>query len=137
LFHFCTTEVNWRANGIGIYGGRNNRFEDILVKDVFTYHGIMIDSETFQCSAAAEKLTIQRITLLRTSGLFWGAVWPAIGGYKNKEQEVTITDVVINDTWYGVFRFEGPFHAVFTDFSINDFCQYTGSDPDGYYLFVH
>jgi hypothetical protein len=101
------------------------------VKDVFVYHGIMIDSETFQASAAAGTLTVQRITLLRTSGVFWSQVWAAFGLYKNKQQQVTISDIVVNDTWYGVFRFEGEFHATISNVDVSGFCKYTGSDPPG------
>lgn len=129
VIRFCTAELPWRANGIGLYGGKNNRIEDVIVRDVLTYHGIMVDSQTFPSVTASGQVTIERVTLLRTSGVFWGgAMWPAIGIYANGDQKVVMNDLEILDTWYGVFRFEGTSNNIFTNFKIEGYLQYDEED---------
>jgi hypothetical protein len=59
---------------MAFYGGRNHRAEEILIKDILTYPGIMANSGSFSCVAASETLTVTNVTLLRTGGLFFNGL---------------------------------------------------------------
>lgn len=126
IIRFCTAELTWRANGFGIYGGRNNLIQDCIAKDIMCYHGIMVDTGTFQSSPIAGTLLIERITLLRTSGTYFGQYWPAIGVYHNPGATLTFNDIDIFDCWYGVFRFKNEAYATFNRIRAEKFCQDAG-----------
>lgn len=129
---FCTAELTWRANGLGLYGGRNNVVSDLIIRDILVYHGIMVDGTTFPSVKPSGILTITRCTLLRTSGFFWGEqTYAAIGIYNNEGQKVTFKDLEVYDSWYGAIRNGGDGDFTFQNVLFDTFCNFECHEPGG------
>jgi hypothetical protein len=65
-----TVQLVWRANGIAIYGGQNNRAENNIIADTMNYPGIMLatDHDPVPFSGTT---TLANNLLLRCGGAFW------------------------------------------------------------------
>jgi len=67
VFRFNTIQVPWRANGLAIYGGKDNRIENNLCYDVVTYPGILI-SQSFDANPFEGTTVVQHNSLIRAGG---------------------------------------------------------------------
>ena len=104
-----TVLLPWRANGIAIYGGRDNRIENNLVYDTANYPGIMLATDHSPVPFSGTTL-IANNALYRCGGVFWnedqefGAITlfpsthPIVG--------VTIRDTEIVDSTYDGIQFK-------------------------------
>ena len=66
-----TVQLPWRANGIAIYGGANNRVENNLIYDTMTFPGIMLATDHSPLPFSGTTL-IANNGLFRCGGVFWG-----------------------------------------------------------------
>ncbi|WP_086669424.1 CARDB domain-containing protein [Lentzea kentuckyensis] len=91
-----TIALPWRANGIAIYGGANNRAENNVVSDTANYPGIMLatDHDPLPFSGTT---TLANNALYRTGGAFWGEA-QEFGAITLFSQNLAIPGVVIRDT---------------------------------------
>jgi hypothetical protein len=132
LFQFCTATCTWRANAFGVYGGKDITIDSCVAADVFVYHGLMIDSNTFECTKASGAVTVKNSVFLRTSGEYWGQYWAAVGIYDTAGATISISDSYILDTWYGAFRFRGDTKATISNVIVDKFCQAAGDWAVGF-----
>ncbi|WP_166851062.1 CARDB domain-containing protein [Isoptericola sp. BMS4] len=108
-FRNNTVQLPWRANGIAIYGGRDNSIENNLVYDTMNYPGIMLATDHSPLPFSGTTLVANN-GLYRTGGAFW-----------NEDQEfgaitlfpqthdivgVTIRDTEIVDSTYDGIQFK-------------------------------
>ncbi|SDF78203.1 Pectate lyase superfamily protein [Lentzea fradiae] len=105
-----TIALPWRANGIAIYGGSNNRAENNIISDTANYPGIMLATDHDPLPFGGTTLLANN-ALYRTGGAFW-----------NEDQEfgaitlfsdnlpipgVVIRDTEIHDSTYDGIQFKG------------------------------
>jgi len=84
VFRRCTGQLPFLANGGAIYGGRNNRIEDCLFKDISSGCGILISS-TFPTADEARKIdnnfsgttVVRNCELIRCGGYDHDWAWRA------------------------------------------------------------
>jgi hypothetical protein len=104
-----TVQLPWRANGIALYGGRNNSIENNLIYDTMTYPGIMLATDHSPLPFSGTTL-IANNGLYRTGGAFWnedqefGAItlFPSTSDITG----VTIRDTDIVDSTYDGIQFK-------------------------------
>ncbi|GAA0816603.1 CARDB domain-containing protein [Spirilliplanes yamanashiensis] len=104
-----TVQLPWRANGIAVYGGRDNRIENNLVYDTANYPGIMLATDHSPVPFSGTTL-IANNGLYRTGGAFWGAAqeFGAITLFPQTHDivGVTIRDTEIVDSTYDGIQFK-------------------------------
>ena len=104
-----TVLLPWRANGIAIYGGRDNRIENNLVYDTANYPGIMLATDHSPVPFSGTTL-IANNGLYRTGGAFWNAdqEFGAITLFPSTHPivGVTIRDTEIVDSTYDGIQFK-------------------------------
>ncbi len=74
-----TSELQWRANGLAIYGGENNAIRYCLASDNLTYAGVDISS-SFTPYKFDGSTSVSDVTIIRCGGAFfggqpYGALW--------------------------------------------------------------
>ncbi|NLG84059.1 MAG: carbohydrate-binding protein [Firmicutes bacterium] len=140
LIKNCTAQLPWRANAFAIYGGKDNTIEDCVAMDTLTYGGVNISS-CFNPVPFSGTTTVQRVSLIRCGGAFWGglqfgALWlncddSDMSGIVCKDIEIvdsTFSGLHIQSETYG----HNPPHVIsgtsFENITI------TGSGTDGIYI---
>ncbi|MEU8655654.1 CARDB domain-containing protein [Actinoplanes philippinensis] len=109
--HFLnnTVQLPWRANGIAIYGGRNNSAENNLVYDTANYPGIMLATDHSPLPFSGTTLLANN-GLYRTGGAFWNEdqEFGAITLFPSTKDitGVTIRDTDIVDSTYDGIQFK-------------------------------
>jgi hypothetical protein len=105
-----TIQIPWRANGIAIYGGRDNRAENNLIYDTMNYPGIMLATDHSPIPFAGTTVLANN-GLYRCGGVFWGEVqkFGAITLFAPETDivGVTIRDSEILDSTYDGIQFKG------------------------------
>jgi hypothetical protein len=96
VFQNNTIQLPWRANGIAIYGGYNNRIESNLIYDTMNYPGIMLATDHDPLPFSGTTL-IANNGLYRAGGVFWGEQ-QKFGAITLFAQGQNITGVTIRDT---------------------------------------
>ena len=91
-----TIALPWRANGIAIYGGANNRAENNVISDTANYPGIMLATDHDPLPFGGTT-TLANNALYRTGGAFWGEA-QEFGAITLFSQNLPIPGVVIRDT---------------------------------------
>ncbi|MET9633716.1 CARDB domain-containing protein [Lentzea sp. NPDC006480] len=91
-----TIALPWRANGIAIYGGSNNRAENNIISDTANYPGIMLATDHDPLPFGGTT-TLANNALYRTGGAFWGEA-QEFGAITLFSQNLAIPGVVIRDT---------------------------------------
>jgi hypothetical protein len=91
-----TIALPWRANGIAIYGGSNNRAENNIISDTANYPGIMLATDHDPLPFGGTT-TLANNALHRTGGAFWGEA-QEFGAITLFSQNLPIPGVVIRDT---------------------------------------
>ena len=90
----CTVQLPWRANAFAIYGGNNNTIEDCVAYDTLTYGGVNISS-CFNPYPFSGTTTVQRVTLVRCGGAFWGGL--QFGAFWINADDSNIVGLVVKD----------------------------------------
>ncbi len=111
---FNTIQCPWLANGIAIYGGRNQTIEDNIVFDtVINGAGININTN-YNPIPFSGFITAQRNTLIRCGSFtdkikspMKGAIFICTSGAGGIEAALTMRDVDIYDATYDGITFEG------------------------------
>ncbi|MFC7111222.1 CARDB domain-containing protein [Nonomuraea rubra] len=105
-----TVQLPWRANGIAIYGGYNNKIENNLIYDTMNYPGIMLATDHNPLPFSGQTL-IAGNALYRCGGVFWGEAqkFGAITLFAQNRDitGVTIRDTEIHDSTYDGIQFKG------------------------------
>ncbi|MBP2478467.1 hypothetical protein JOF53_007339 [Crossiella equi] len=105
-----TIQLPWRANGIAVYGGANNRIENNLVYDTMNYPGIMLATDHSPVPFSGQTL-IANNGLYRTGGAFWGEAQEfgaiTLFAATHSITGVTIRDTEILDSTYDGIQFKG------------------------------
>ncbi|MFC5827973.1 CARDB domain-containing protein, partial [Nonomuraea insulae] len=105
-----TVQLPWRANGIAIYGGYNNKIENNLIYDTMNYPGIMLATDHNPLPFSGQTL-IANNALYRCGGVFWGEAqeFGAITLFAQNRDitGVTIRDTDIYDSTYDGIQFKG------------------------------
>jgi hypothetical protein len=105
-----TVQLPWRANGIAIYGGYNNKIENNLIYDTMNYPGIMLATDHNPLPFSGQTL-IAGNALYRCGGVFWGEAqkFGAITLFAQNRDitGVTIRDTDIHDSTYDGIQFKG------------------------------
>lgn len=114
LINHCTVENVWRAAGLAIYGGSNNRIEKCVVNDTLTYPGLTVSSE-FSPFAFSGTTTVNGLTLNRCGGDFWsgqhfGAIW--IYTCNSNVSGVQLANIDINDATNSGLYFQANGHSL-------------------------
>ncbi|MGM1060145.1 CARDB domain-containing protein [Saccharothrix sp. Mg75] len=108
-FRNNTVQLPWRANGIAVYGGRDNLIENNLVLDTMNYPGIMLATDHDPLPFSGRTL-IANNGLHRTGGAFWGEAqeFGAITLFAQGRDipGVTIRDTEIVDSTYDGIQFK-------------------------------
>ncbi|MGW4799618.1 CARDB domain-containing protein, partial [Nonomuraea sp. NPDC004297] len=91
-----TIQLPWRANGIAIYGGYDNKIENNLIYDTMNYPGIMLATDHDPLPFSGQTL-IANNALHRCGGVFWGEA-QKFGAITLFAQNRDITGVTIRDT---------------------------------------
>jgi len=101
VFHHCTGELPFLANGGAIYGGRDNRIEDCLFRDISAGSGVLL-STTFPTSDGAidnnfsGTTVVKNCTLSRCGG--YDHDWAWRGALEICIDRKSISGVTISDT---------------------------------------
>ncbi|WP_435831121.1 galactose-binding domain-containing protein [Polymorphospora rubra] len=104
-----TIQLPWRANGIAVYGGYDNKIENNLIYDTMNYPGIMLATDHSPLPFSGQTL-IANNGLYRTGGAFWnedqefGAITLFAAGLDIPG--VTIRDTDIHDSTYDGIQFK-------------------------------
>ncbi|MCE7003780.1 discoidin domain-containing protein [Kibdelosporangium philippinense] len=105
-----TIQLPWRANGVAIYGGYNNKIENNLIYDTMNYPGIMLATDHDPLPFSGQTL-IANNGLYRAGGVFWGEAqkFGAITLFAQNRDitGVTIRDTEIVDSTYDGIQFKG------------------------------
>ena len=96
LFTHCTAQLPYLANGAAIYGGRDNRIEECVIRDTPTGCGLLL-AGTFPVGAGTFTGTtrLQRCLLERCGG--YDAGWQWRGALTLCPQDLTISNVSVSD----------------------------------------
>jgi hypothetical protein len=109
VFRNNTIQLPWRANGIAVYGGYDNRIENNLIYDTMNYPGIMLATDHDPLPFSGQTL-ITGNGLYRTGGAFWGEAqeFGAITLFAAGQDipGVTISDTDIHDSTYDGIQFK-------------------------------
>jgi hypothetical protein len=104
-----TVQLPWRANGIAIYGGANNRIENNLVYDTMTFPGIMLATDHSPLPFSGTTLVANN-GLFRCGGVFFGEAqeYGAITLFPSGQPipGVVIRDTDIFDSTYDGIQFK-------------------------------
>ncbi|HEX2130117.1 MAG TPA: glycosyl hydrolase family 28-related protein, partial [Actinophytocola sp.] len=103
-----TIQLPWRANGIAVYGGYDNRIENNLVYDTMNYPGIMLATDHSPLPFSGETV-IANNGLYRCGGKFWGTQeFGAITFFAQTHDivGVTLRDTDIHDSTYDGIQFK-------------------------------
>lgn len=114
IARFNTIQAPWLANGIALYGGRNQTIEDNVIYDtVLNGAGININTN-YNPVPYSGFIIAQRNTLVRCGSFadkpkhsMKGAIFFCTSGAKGIEAEVTMKDIDIYDATYDAIAFEG------------------------------
>lgn len=118
VFRRCTGQLPFLANGAAIYGGRNNRIEDCLFKDISSGCGILISS-TFPTADEARKIdnnfsgttVVRNCELVRCGGFDHDWAWRAAFQLCLDRRSISgleISDVNIKDSISDGFSIVAP-----------------------------
>ena len=118
VLRHCTGQLPFLANGGAIYGGRNNRIEDCLFKDISSGCGILISS-TFPTADEGRKIdnnfsgttVVRNCELVRCGGFDHDWAWRAAFQLcmdRRSISAVIISDVNINDSISDGFSIVAP-----------------------------
>ena len=104
-FTFDTVQIPLLANGVGIYGGTNNRVEDTVVSDTVTASAGIAVSTRFGPVPFSGVTTVKRDTLIRTGGYEpnWATQLGALWIYTDTADittPVVVADLSIFDSTY-------------------------------------
>jgi polygalacturonase len=66
-----TIQLPWRANGVAVYGGSDNRIENNLISDTMNYPGIMLATDHSPLPFGGQTV-IANNGVYRAGGAFWG-----------------------------------------------------------------
>lgn len=104
VFRFNTVQMAWFAHGLAIYGGRDNKIEDNIVFDTVTMPGIII-GQAFNSRTFTGMTSVQRNTLIRAGGFFWGLEQGALklASEQGFMRGFYIEDLLIQDSTYSGF----------------------------------
>ena len=91
-----TVQLPWRANGIAVYGGYDNKIENNLIYDTMNYPGIMLATDHDPLPFSGTTL-IANNGLYRTGGAFWNED-QEFGAITLFPQNLPIPGVTIRDT---------------------------------------
>ncbi|MGC4940815.1 CARDB domain-containing protein [Kribbella sp. DT2] len=91
-----TIQLPWRANGIAVYGGYDNKIENNLIYDTMNYPGIMLATDHDPLPFSGQTL-IANNGLYRTGGAFWNED-QEFGAITLFPQNLPIPGVTIRDT---------------------------------------
>ncbi|MFJ9107405.1 CARDB domain-containing protein [Streptomyces sp. NPDC102283] len=95
-FRNNTIQLPWRANGIAIYGGYDNKIENNLISDTMNYPAIMLATDHDPLPFSGQTL-IANNGLYRTGGAFWNED-QEFGAITLFPQNLPIPGVTIRDT---------------------------------------
>ncbi|NGN68774.1 hypothetical protein G5C51_33395 [Streptomyces sp. A7024] len=105
-----TIQLPWRANGVAVYGGSNNKIQNNSISDTMNYPGIMLATD-HDPTPFGGTTTISGNELHRAGGAFWNAdqEFGAITLFAASSDipGVTISDTVISDSTYDGIQFKG------------------------------
>jgi hypothetical protein len=118
VFRRCTGQLPFLANGGAIYGGRNNRIEDCLFKDISSGCGILISS-TFPTADEGRKIdnnfsgttVVRNCELVRCGGFDHDWAWRAAFQLCLDRRSISglkISDVNIRDSISDGFSIVAP-----------------------------
>ena len=118
VFRHCTGQLPFLANGGAIYGGRNNRIEDCLFKDISSGCGILISS-TFPTADEGRKIdnnfsgttVVRNCELVRCGGFDHDWAWRAAFQLCLDRRSISgleISDVDIKDSISDGFSIVAP-----------------------------
>ncbi len=114
-FSNLTSQMPWRGQCFGSYGGYDNTFKDSLCEDVLSYPGILVDNEFSPYPFGSGLTTFRNITLLRAGGAMYreetGDPWQH-GALDFFMKEGSISDVLVEnvdivDPTYSGVEFRG------------------------------
>ncbi|MCG8568680.1 MAG: Secreted glycosyl hydrolase, partial [Spirochaetes bacterium] len=117
-----TSICTWRAAGLAIYGGYENRAENIYIADTFVYSGITISSLDFGYNfiGFSGNTYFEDITVERCGGEFWGhQKFPGIWLFAATDDFTGIRLInidVLDSTYSGIkFQTKSPENTPFQD----------------------
>ncbi|GFZ32247.1 hypothetical protein CSC2_27730 [Clostridium zeae] len=140
IIKHCSVQLTWRANAYAIYGGANNTIEDCTAADTLTYAGVNISS-CFKPVPFSGTTTVQRVTLTRCGGAFWGgiqfgALW--IYAVDSPLNGININNIDINDSTYAGLVFQSETYNYPNPAPINNATlsniKINGSGTDGIWV---
>ncbi|RCX20619.1 polygalacturonase [Fontibacillus phaseoli] len=115
---FNTVTLPWLADNIVVFGGKDNKIQDNLVKDTVTNGAGIAVSTRFNAEPFEGTTVVERNTLIRTGsydtgyGVSLGALW-LFAGESNMNGKVVVRDNVTKDSTYSGLIMHG-------DFAMND-----------------
>ncbi|BFU43488.1 discoidin domain-containing protein [Krasilnikovia sp. MM14-A1004] len=119
--------LTWRAAGVAVYGGYNNKFRNIYIADTLVYSGITISSLDFGIPmngfGADPPTVFDNITIVRAGGHFWGAqTFPGIWVFSASKvfQGIRVSNVDIIDPTYSGIMFQTNYVGGQPQFPIKD-----------------
>ncbi|MCX8496941.1 MAG: glycosyl hydrolase family 28-related protein [Akkermansiaceae bacterium] len=132
VFRFNTIQVPWRANGLAIYGGKDNRIENNLCDDVVTYPGILI-AHSFESNPFQGTTVVQHNSLIRAGGPMFRAEHGAlkIDADQGEIRGLVVSDLLIDGATFTGIELRGRYpitEAVF------DHVQIVRTGAQGIYI---
>jgi hypothetical protein len=114
VFSYNTLQIPWRANCIGIYGGKSNSAQNNLCSDTVDYAGIMV-AQQFSSKAFSGTTSLLHNTLLRCGGFFNGSQYGALSfdSIDAAMAGFSVQDMSILNATYAGLQFAGS-HAINT-----------------------
>lgn len=115
---FNTVTLPWLADNIVVFGGKDNKVQDNLVKDTVTNGAGIAVSTRFNAEPFEGTTVVERNTLIRTGsydtgyGVSLGALW-LFAGESNMNGKIVVRDNVTKDSTYSGLIAHG-------DFAMND-----------------
>ncbi|RZU49248.1 CARDB protein [Krasilnikovia cinnamomea] len=127
VYENLTSILTWRAAGVAVYGGYNNKFRNIYIADTLVYSGITISSLDFGIPmngfGADPPTVFDNVTIVRAGGHFWGAqTFPAIWVFSASKvfQGIRVSNVDIIDPTYSGIMFQTNYVGGQPQFPIKD-----------------
>ncbi len=115
---FNTVSLPWLADNIVVFGGRDNKIQDNLVKETVTNGAGIAVSTRFNAEPFEGTTVVERNTLIRTGSydsgysVSLGALW-VFAGESNMNGKIVVRDNVAKDSTYSGLILHG-------DFAMND-----------------
>lgn len=111
---FNTVALPWLADNIVVFGGRDNKIQDNIVKDTVANGAGIAVSTRFNAEPFVGTTVVERNTLIRTGsydtgyGVSLGALW-LFAGESDMKGKIVVQDNVVKDSTYAGLIAHGDF----------------------------